>query len=118
MADEIIALENRSGRRSYVFLFPVAPVDLIVVGDTVDHPVPTPSSGLNEYAIAVLGAGEITALDAGTAIALTRSFTFPSGMGNGAIQTELRALYAKYAPRVRTRYLERYEFIGVRIDKE
>lgn len=118
MANEIIVLESVGGRRSYVFLYTIAPGDLIEVGSTLTNPVHSPSSSLDEYAQAVLSAAEIVALDAGSMIALTRSYSFPSSMTNGAIQTELRALYAKYAPKVLTKYKERYEFIGVRIDKE
>ena len=117
MAGEIIGGERHNNRRTAFYYYEVPTEELVDIGSTGTHPVPSPTEDLPQDILLVLTTDEKTKLDAGESILFRRSVTIPYGTPDAEVVAELRGLYAKYGPRALAEYISRYEYIGTRIDK-
>ena len=115
MNDPIVVIERSGDKRSYCFLYDVPPGVIRTIPGTTEHPVFSPSSTLPKYVDLVLTAGEIAALDDGTAVFTTRSYKI---LGDAAyVKSEVQRLYAKIKSDLADEYTKRYQYLGLRIEE-
>lgn len=121
MAKEITAgPSNISGDIALLFLYAIpSPRTYDDVDDVEQTIVPTPASGLPEWAENLLSTAEKAALDAGTAAFETQPLRQTAGMTASELATAARALYADARAAALVKYNVKYHaFYGTRIDKE
>ena len=115
MDNPIIVTERTGEKRSYCFLYDVPASIIVTIPGTSEHPVFSPSENLPQYVDLVLTAGEIAALDDGTAVFVTRSYRI---LGNAAtVMSEVQRLYAKIKGDLADEYTQRYQYLGMRIEE-
>ncbi len=120
MANEIIALHRGNGKQEFVFLYAIPPAKRIEIGGsgtTGKHPVPTPApTDADDPLYIVLTADERTALDAGEALTLRKSWVIPDGQSDADLLAQAQAFYTSEAPDILDWYETKYKYIGRRFD--
>jgi len=116
MADEIIVLSNGSSNRYRVVFYYAIPSGVrLTVGDTGVNVVPTPSSGLDPIAAAVMDAAKITALDAGEALFVNETMNF-TGMNGAQMIAAAKARRTAMTSGLLDKYASKYKHVGLEID--
>lgn len=113
MANEIRILDG-DGNLEYrvLFLFPIA-TPILVGGSNV---VPTPTSGLDPLALAILTTNEENALNAGTSAYQTVTFRKDPALTNPQLATRMKEIYAAQKAVFDAAYTARYQHVGTAIN--
>lgn len=121
MANEIIVLERNGQQQQFAFYYPIPAENRIEIGGestTGQYPVLSPTSGMSATLLLVLTQPEKDALDAGEAAVVLRSYDIAVGTPPAQVLTYARQMYLAEAPALLAEYLRKFEFVGLRYDKE
>ena len=121
MASEIIALEKSRNNQHFAFYYAIPAGTRIEIGGTGTtgmYPVMSPTSGMNDELLMVLTTAEKDALDAGEAVVKMVSLAMLPNWTPADVLDNAQQLYAAYAGTALADYESRYEYIGLRFDKE